>query len=201
MNFSELTTELGNRGFSYLSDTRKGQFINRAISRLDSMYRWPYREASGTGVAPVTISDLGQVEAVTNQNRGDYPLEESSYADLTNWYGDLTTTGTPIYWYRAFVSGDPVVATYPVSTDTVGIQYWKITPTLDSTDEPLAPERYHLLYVDMAVQMAYRDSDNHAQAEALQVEVNRQIFEMIEDLLPQQGPGYQRTTWWSSEDW
>lgn len=202
MNFSELKTELSDRGFTYLSDTRRGQFINRACARLDNMYRWPYREASGVGIAPLTVSDLGQIEAVTNQSQSDYPLSESSYIDLTNWFGDLAITGTPSYWYRAYVAGNPTVATYPVSTsDSIGVQYWKAPPILSGTAVPLAPLRFHLLYVDMAVQLAYRDSDNHAMAESLQIEINRQTFEMIEDLLPQQGPTSQSTGWLNSEDW
>lgn len=200
MNFSELKTELSDRGFNYLSDTRRGQYINRAVARLDGMYRWPFREASVVGTAPLTITDLGQVEAVTNQDQSDYPLYESSYADLTNWYGDLAITGTPYYWYRAYPAGSPVVATYPVSTNNIGVQYWKITPTLTGTDTPLAPTRYHLLYVDMAVQMAYRDSDNHAAAESLVVEINRQVFEMVEEQLPQQGPNSQMLNYYAG-DW
>lgn len=200
MNFSQLKQELADRGFTMLSDTRRGQFINRAVQRLDSMYRWPYREASGVGVAPLSISNLGQVETVTNQTQNDYPLYESSFTDLTNWYGDLSTTGTPYYWYRAYVSGNPVIATYPTNTDSIGVQFWKISPTLTGTDNPISPERYHLLYVELAVQMAYRDRDNHAAAESLQLELNRQVFEMVEELLPQQGPTSQQLFYYG-EDW
>lgn len=200
MNYPELKQELASRGFDYLSDTRLGQFINRACARLDNMYRWPYRETSGQGVAPVVVPDMGQIEAVTNET-DNYALCESSYIDLVNQFGDLSTDGKPYYWYRASVNGDPLVVTYPTNTDLIGVQYWRRPPTLTGTDIPLAPERFHLLYVDIAVQMAYRDNDNHAAAEALVVEVNRQIFEMIEDLLPQQGPVSQLTNWASSEDW
>jgi hypothetical protein len=162
------------------------------MHRIDGMYRWPYREDSGIGIAPVVIPTLGQVEAVTNQSVNDYPLEESSYKDLTEWFGDLATTGAPMYWYRAYVSGNPVIATYPVSTDTIGVQFWQIFPDLTGTDTPSMPDRYHMLIVELAVQMAYRDMDAHAMAEAMRPEINTQIFEMMEDMLPQQDPGYQR---------
>lgn len=185
-----------------LSDARAGQYINRARSRIDGMYRWPYREDGGVGIAPVVVPTLGQVEAVTNQSQGDYPLEESTYKDLTEWYGDLATVGQPLYWYRAYVSGDPIIATYPVSTsDIIGVQFWQIFPDLTGTQIPDMPERYHLLIVDLAVQMAYRNMNAHAMAEAMRPEINQQIIEMIEDMLPQQDALHQKTTWDSSEDW
>lgn len=198
MDFVELKQELADRGFSYLSDARLGKFINRAKDRLDGMYRWPYRDTIASGTAPLTIADLGHVETVTNTTQGSYPLQEASHIDLIGWFGDLTTTGTPCYWYRTNLAATLKIATYPVSTDTISVQYWARTPELDSTDTPLSPDTYHMLIVDLAVQLAYRDTDNHASAEALWGEINRQVIEMIEDLLPQQQFNYQRTTY--SED-
>lgn len=200
MNFSDLTTELSDRGFSHLSPTRLGRYINRAMHRIDGMYRWPYREDSGIGIPPLIIATLGQVEAVTNQSQSDYPLVESSYKDLTEWFGDLTTSGTPIYWYRAYVDGDPIIATYPISdTDTIGVQFWQIFADLTGTNIPAMPTRYHPLIVDMAVMMAYRDMDAHAMAEAMRPEINQQILEMMEDMLPQQDPGFQRQSAWHED--
>lgn len=200
MTFAELKTELLARGFDTLSDARAGQYINRAYHRLNGMYRWPYREDSGVGIAPLSIPTLGQVEAVTNQSQSDYPLVESTYKDLTEWYGDLATTGTPCYWYRAYVNGDPVIATYPVSTDSIGVQFWQIFADLTGTDTPDLPSRYHLLLVDMAVMMAYRNMNAHAMAEAMRPEINQQVIEMIEDLLPQQDPLFQRQAWDAHDD-
>lgn len=201
MNFTELKTELLARGNDMLSDPRAGQYINRAYHRINNMYRWPYREDGGIGVCPVIVPTLGQVEAVTNQSQSDYPLIESSYKDLTEWFGDLTTVGSPRYWYRAYVGGDPIIATYPVSaTDIIGVQFWKILPDLTGTDTPEMPERYHLLIVDLAQQMAYRNMDAHAMAEAMRPEINQQILEMMDDMLPQQDPLYQRQSWGVHED-
>ena len=199
MTFAELKLELSDRGFNYLSDTRSGVFINRAKDRLDNMYRWPYRDTVAAGAAPLTVADLGQVESVVNTSQGSYPLCEAQHTDLTNWFGDLTITGTPAYWYRTNLSATLKVAVYPVSTNNISVQYWKRTPALTGVTVPLSPDTYHTLIVDLAVQMAYRDSDNHASAEALWGEINRQILEMIEDLLPQQQFSYQ-TTGYGSED-
>lgn len=201
MNFTELTAELAARGNDHITLARRGQYINRAMHRIDNMYRWPYREDGGIGVAPVIVPTLGQVEAVTNQSQGDYPLEESSYKDLTEWFGDLATAGSPRYWYRAYVAGDPIIATYPVSaTDIIGVQFWKKFPDLTGVVVPDMPSEYHMLIVDLAQMMAYRDVGAHAMAEAMRPEFNTQIIEMMDDLLPQQDPSFQRQAWGVHED-
>lgn len=200
MNFTELTAELQARGNDHLTPARAGQYVNRAYQRINGMYRWPYREEGGIGVAPVIVPNLGQIEAVTNQSQGDYPLIESSYKDLTEWFGDLTTVGSPRYWYRAYVNDDPIVATYPVNGDTIGVQYWKVLPDLTGVVSPELPSRYHMLIVDMAQQMAYRDMSAHAMAEAMRPEIAQQVLEMMEDMLPQQDPLYQRQSWGVHED-
>lgn len=185
MLFSELKTALAARGFDDYSDTTLGERINSARAELDRMYLWPWREASVTGTAPASVSDLGQIEAVTNETR-DYRLVGRQFADLIDAYGDLSTTGTPIYYYRAYVSNSPVVATYPVSTDTIGVQYWKVTVDLvDAGDEPASPSECHSLIVDLAAARGWRDKDNHELAAAIQADVSRQI----EALLFQYAPG------------
>ncbi len=73
MTFTELRTGLADRGFAYLTAARLGRYINRGRSRLDGAARWPCRESSGEGTAPLEIPDLGHIEAVTNESQ-DYPL-------------------------------------------------------------------------------------------------------------------------------
>lgn len=163
------------------------------------MYRWPYREELASGTSPLAITDLGQIETVNNTTQ-TYPLCETTRNDIYQWYGTLTLSGNPYYWYRTSEAGVPTVTTYPANSDTITVQYWQKTPELVADDdEPLSPSTYHMLIVDLAVQMAYRDSDNHASAEALWGEINRQTLEMIEDLLPQHGPMRQRLLWGSDD--
>jgi hypothetical protein len=199
MTFEELKAELAARGFSHLDDDRLGLLINRARARLDGMYTWPYREDSAEGTAPLSLPTLGIVEIVSNESQG-YPLEELGYVDLASAGADLAQTGSPTYWYRLSAAGDPVIATYPTSSDTIGVQFWKITDELEADAEtPAAPSRYHLLIVDLAQQAAERDRGNHQNAQALQPEIDRQVTEMVEDLLQQQAAKYTRVTW-ASED-
>lgn len=200
MNLSDLRDELSARGFSHLSDDRLDLLINRARARLDGLHTWSYREDSAQGAAPLSIPTLGIVEAVSNET-GGYLLEEMGYADILDLTSDLSTSGSATYWYRSTPAGDPVVNTYPDNGDTIGVQFWKVTADLSAdADEPESPPRYHLLIVDMAQQQAERDRGNFQNAQAIQPEIDRQVNEMVEDLLPQQGPRYMRTTG-ASEDW
>lgn len=176
MTFAELVSALQARGFDYLDDTVAGRYVNDAIQALDNLELWPYREASATGVAPLGISDLGTVEAVTNESL-HVPLEPREYRSLIG-EGDLSLVGTPVYWYLACPDGVPTVATFPVGTDTIGVQYWRVTPELSGADEPAAPARFHSVIVDMAVVRAYLDSDNPESASALQSFVDRRVEEL-----------------------
>jgi hypothetical protein len=184
MTFAELKTELADRGFSDLTDTRLGRYINYARAELDRMYLWPWREKSGTGTAPVTIADLGQVEAVTNESQ-DYRLQAAQFRDLLDAHGDISTSGTPECYYRAFVSGSPVIATYPTNSDTLGVQYWKVTPDLSgSSDEPESPDDAHYLIVDLAVRRALLDVGAEERVATVQQEIDRQIDNLCEQYPP-----------------
>lgn len=180
LTFSDLKTELSDRGFSDLSDTRRGVYINSARAELNR-YLWPWRESSVTGTAPLSIPTLGQIEAVTNETR-DYRLEAAQFSDLLDSFGDLSTSGSPTYYYRASPSGTPAIATYPTSaTDVIGVQFWAIEADLSASgDTPDCPSEMHYLIVDLAVRRASRDVGDHAGAEAIDTEVQRQIGALLD---------------------
>lgn len=201
MDFSELVDELQARGFSDLTDARAGVYINNARAELDRMYLWPWRETSITGTAPISIADLAVIEAVTNETL-DYRLPAVQFRDALDMWGDLSITGTPSVYYTASPLGVPAVATYPTGTDTIGVQYWKVTVDLTGTQDPASPSEAHYLIVDMAVQRAYRDKHNHEAANALQAEIDRQL----DALLFQYSPGVADDSGhiiggWNSIDW
>lgn len=202
MQFSELYTELSDRGFSYLSTARLKQIINDAVQELDEMFPWPYREASATGTAPLAVSDLGTIEQVTNET-DDYVIEPRTFQWLSQMFGDLSISGDPTYYYVAWPSGTPEVATYPSNSDTIGVQYWKVTPSLSAdADTPLAPSRYHQTYLKIAQRMAESERGNLNVAAGLQQEIDRMVGRMVNALLggqQLQGVGDQ-TRVWASED-
>jgi len=184
MTFAELVQELKDRGFSDLTDTRAKRYINAARAELDRMYLWPWREQSVTGTAPIEITDLATIEAVTNET-GDYRLRPSQYAALLDAYGDVSTAGTPLYYYRASPAGVPTIATYPTNDDTLGVQYWKVTEDLVADgDEPESPTEAHYLIVDLAVRRAARDVRDHQGAEAIQSEIDRQLDALWNQYMP-----------------
>lgn len=197
MDFADLKTELSDRGFSYLDATRLGRYVNNARAELDRMYLWPWREAFVTGLAPLTVSDLGTVEAVMNTSQSSVPLDKRDYRHLLELYGDLSTAGSPSYYYLARPTSAEV-ATYPISaTDLIGVQYWKVTTDLvDATDTPASPTEAHYTIVDIAVRRAYRDSENHTEAEAIQSEIDRAISSLVLAYPPgiADGPDFQHTT-------
>lgn len=180
MDFTALKQELSDRGFAHLSDTRRGTYINAARAELDRMYLWPWREASATGTAPLTISDLAAVESVINTSQSNAVLTPIDFRTLQEAFGDLSVAGTPTYYYTARPSS-PEVAVYPTSsTDVIGVQYWKVTPDLSAgSDTPASPSEAHYTIVDLAVRRAYRDSDNHTEAEAIQSEIDRAIGQLL----------------------
>jgi hypothetical protein len=179
MQFSDLKTALSERGFDDFSDTKLGRLINEGRRELDRMDLWPWLEASATGTAPMTITDLGEIEAVINTSRDDELLLPHEYQRLLAAYGDLSTTGVPVYYYRSRPSGDPVVATYPTSSDTIGVQYWKVTTDLSgASDEPAAPDELHPLILDISTRRAWREKNQHDEARAIQEEVALQIADL-----------------------
>lgn len=196
MTFDELVTAVGDRGFAHVSTARRGRWVNTAVWELHGMARWPFLEKSVTGTAPLTVSDLGTVEQVTDETN-DLVLQHAPWQTLNDWYGDLTTTGTPVWFYVAWPSGVPVVATYPVGTVTIGVQYWKVTAELSGSNTPAAPTRFHSIYEDIAVREGYADSDNSAAAGQLQARINEKVAQMADQLFTAQTAGpdnYQQIT-------
>jgi hypothetical protein len=192
VTFTELKAELAARGFARLTDAQLGSYITRAITEIHDIARWPFLEASVTGTAPLAITDLGTVDVVFDTTSTDRRIPGLSYQTLVGTYGDLSSNGAaPSFWYLAYPAGVPTVATYPVSTVTIGVQYYRVPSDLSAgADEPVVPERYHGLIVDIAARKALRGKSDNDGANALQVEIDRELAGMREGLLyqPQAGP-------------
>jgi hypothetical protein len=208
MNFTELKAELIARGFDSLTDARAGVYINNARAELDRIFLWPWREASVTGVSPLTISDLAganSIEKVINTSQSSTPLSRCDWSTLVDLYGDLSTSGTPSYYYIASPGGSFEVATVPVSSsDVIGVQYWALTPDLvNASDTPTSPSQAHYTIVDLAARRAYRDNDEHDAATALQPEIDNAISQLLEAYPPgtPDGPEAYVGVTFASEDW
>lgn len=187
MTFAELKAELAARGFDYLTNARQGQFVNRAYQELCAEEDWPFLEATTSGTAPLTISDLRTIESVvdsTNRVRLR-PLDRRNIMDYDQ---DLTTSGTPVYYY---LTAGTVLNTYPVSsTNTIAVRYWKVPAQLSTDGEnPVVPLSWHQAIVDGAVMYAYQDSDNFEAASAMRDVWSEIKIRMQDALLNQQHDG------------
>jgi hypothetical protein len=163
LDFVGLREEFFARGFEYLDDNASGlvrakRWINDAMHMIDEMEDWPYLQASTTGTAPLTISDLRKVESVSDA-ANFVRLRRRSRGELADTYADLTTTGSPSEYY---VTGGTTINVYPANTSTtLTVTYWKFGSDLtNDTDTPLMPDRFRYAIVEYAVATALRDDES-----------------------------------------
>lgn len=158
MNLAELRTEVKARGFDYLPDARINRFINTAYT-LDICEDedWPFLEATVTGTAPLTISDLRSVDWVldTTNRTKLRPLSQKHITDVST---DENQIGTPENFY---VDEGDTIKTFPTNPSvTIQVRYTKAATELtQEEDEPVFPDRFHYLVVEGAIRRAYEDDD------------------------------------------
>lgn len=186
MTFQELLTEFYARGFDYLNDggagaTRAKRWINQGYMDIIEADDWPFLNDSVSGVAPLTITDLGTVESCVN----DTTKRSLSFVDrrtLVESYPDLTTAGSARY---AYFSDATTLQVFPVSTsETITVRYWQIPTELSAAgDTPLIPARYQYAIIDYACGRAYMDSDNPEMAQAARADADSLVQAMRTRLL------------------
>jgi hypothetical protein len=161
---------------------RVRRWINDAMHEVDEMENWSYLFTSTTGVAPLTIADLGTVESVVDVGNL-VPLAQIDRHSLTDTYANLANTGSiSSYWY---LTTPTTISTYPVSTVTLTVRYFKFGPDLAAAaDAPLMPDRFRQVIVELAACKAYGDIGRPDQADACWRDVQRQLETMRLALLP-----------------
>jgi hypothetical protein len=184
LTLADLRTELQARGFDYVTPTtRLDAWLNRAYFETAEEENWPWLETSTSSTAPVSVTDLRDVEAVINTTQG-YKLRPMDRRNITDFDSDLTTAGSPSFYY---ITTGNVVAVYPANTtDTIEVRYWKVPEILGDTDTPLVPNRFRQILVDKAVAFAYVDSDNFEGARSALELYQDGLARMRESLLSQQ---------------
>jgi hypothetical protein len=149
-DFATLQSDIFARGFQPLNDAGAGlamvkRMINDSMHWVDGLADWPYRQATITGVTPLTIADLGTIESVADVtgDRSLYPVDRRTLRTL---YGDLTNSGTAEAYY--ITAG--VLSLYPVQASlSITVDYWKVAPDLSASgDTPLMPDRYRSVIVE-----------------------------------------------------
>lgn len=142
-------------------------------------WTWPFTEASTSGTAPLTISDVRQVLSVADTS-SNYVLTGVDRRDVVDVDPPVTSVGSPESWYLEA----QVLHVYPANTTvTISVRYSKVPAELSSdTDEPIVPSRFQDLIIDGALVRAYKDIDELQRAQALQVFYDRGVAEMLNSL-------------------
>lgn len=138
--------------------------LNLGKNALEQVAPWPWLEATTSGTAPLTISDLRQVLYVVDTTN-DCVLPGLDVRSTVGVDPELGS-GVPSSWW---LDGLTSLKVHPTNTSvSLSVRYLKFSSELSTgTDTPLIPVREHPVWIDFAVVEAYKDSDNFAAAQAL----------------------------------
>lgn len=173
--YANLKTELANHGFDYLTATQQGDYINAAYQELAALLPWPWLETSTTTLTSGTaVSDLRSVIAVNDPASGSN-LAPSDKATLLAYYGALSTTGSPDFYY---LDGQTTIKTFPVNASLQLTVHYLKNPTALSADgdEPLVPSGWRIVLVHGAAVIAHLENGNYELSQA-----RRQVWQETVD--------------------
>jgi hypothetical protein len=182
-DFQTLYGRVFRKGFDQLNDAGNGLADVKAalnVRYLDVCERsqWPWLYTDSTpGAAPVTITDLRAVLSVTNTTL-KVTLPHMDRASLLDLYGDLTTAGTGVVWYR---DSETVIRTYPAdTTNTLAVRYVKVAAEMSGTsDVPLVPSRWQWVIVEGACADLHRDNQDFEASSACEQKFEQGVTAML----------------------
>lgn len=201
LDFQALQTEFFARGFAYLNDagaglTRVKRWLNDSAHEIDDMELWDYRRASTTGTSPLTISDLGVIDAVMDGANFN-ELAPTTLGDLESLFGEVASTGTATFFYL----NAGAITTYPVTSGTLTVKYYRVAPDMsNNSDTPLMPDRFRMAIVERALSKAYLSQDDPEMAAVCIAESDRIVDRMREVYTLQVG-GQRQVVYGFSGDW
>jgi len=186
VTFAELVSTFTAQGFDYLQASEAEAYLNDAyLLDICEAEDWPFLEATATGAAPLTISDLRAVEYVLDSAQ-ETKLSPVDRKGLTDSSVNLAEVGTPTHYY---LTEGTTLNLFPTSTDTLSVRYFKTPPRLTGTASPVLPERFHSLIVTGAVARAYENSDDWELAQSAANAFAVRLDRMRESLLAQYRDG------------
>lgn len=200
MNLGQLLTEFYANGFDYLNDgasgaTRATRWINQSYQELCALERWPFLEATATGPAPLSVPTLLEVLTVVDTTNTNTTLIEADQVELANT-GDLTSTGTPIFYY---ITGGTTVSVWPVATNSLSVRYTAQPSDLAAAgDTPIVPAPYHDIIVLGAVRRALLDDTDSGSYQLIKAEWNDRVQQMVASQL---NPITRQYVTGASDDW
>lgn len=173
---SAMRTEVKARGYNDVTDARVDAWLNEGYYRVCDWMPWPFLETTISGASPLTITDLGEVLAVTN-TESDFPLDYVDRRIVLAVDDDMNQLGVPQLWWLE----DNTVYVWPgSSTDTVTVRYVKTPVLLTAADTPIIPTRWHYLLVEWAVYKAKLDNDTDDSAQVARATWNQDMDLMVQ---------------------
>jgi len=174
LNLSEARAELSARGFDYLSAGRQNLMLNDALQEIEDFWEWPWLTKTVTGATPLQISDLKAVLKVYDSNNNE--LTGLDDADPFS----TADTGTPTNWWIDDTSGTPTIVAYPVGSATITVRYERDASDLTGDgSSPDIPSQYNRIWLDLAVALAYEDSDNFAAAAQIRNRAQLRLTQLV----------------------
>ncbi len=176
MNLTAAIAELQARGCT-ANDTRCTIFLNDAKNDFESFYDWPWLEATATGTAPLSISDLKNILYVVDTTQDRVLFGTTANEIIMQQTTDIDQTGPPVQWW---LNGTYILEVFPKNTtNTLSVRYTSFTSELAGTDTPTLPPRYHNIWIDLAMVRAYNDADQLDAAQALQTRAYARLGQLV----------------------
>jgi hypothetical protein len=197
VNLAEARTELSSRGFDYLSAGRQNLMLNDALTEIEDFWEWPWLTKTVTGATPLQIADLKAVLKVYDANNNEITGLDDADSFST------TDTGTPTNWWIDDTSGTPTMIAYPVGSATLTVRYERDHTELSGdSSSPDIPSRYNRVWLDLAVALAYEDSDNFAAAAQIRNRAQQRLSKLVEryETRDRQSSPQRKVTAWSLDD-
>jgi hypothetical protein len=149
MDVTALRAAVRERGLDYLVDASIDRELGLAAQEVTLMEAWPWRLTSQSGASPLTVTRLGPINAVLD-DEADVPLTPSRRSDAEESGSDLAARNPAgIYLVAA-----GVVTAYPagrqITVRHFERRYWTTSTTTTpsgTSDVPLAPEEFHEVIV------------------------------------------------------
>lgn len=176
MTWDEAYSEVINRGYHYLPQSRIESFVWLAFVELCGEESWPFLEAQASGPAPLDIDDLSQVLYVSTENR---TLTGKDLRDILDLDPSLGSEGDPQHWYLY----KNTVKVWPASTGDIMVHYVQTPPPAVSVQEIPVPQAYQQILIEGGVMRALKDNDEYDTAAGIQQQIDSMTSDMAAALL------------------
>lgn len=161
-------------------EARINRWIQQAYREVCDFKPWPFLFAKKEGAAPLTVADLGHVQAVVDVV-GRNELEPITINQLL--LGDPTQVGVgrPEYWFTE--DGETIKVTPTSAGLVVRVLYRKKPAVLEDADEPIFDADYHDLIVTRVRVKVYKATDNLEAAAEMIKDYERERDAMVHALM------------------